>query len=135
MEQPAPKELMRIFTEVFDGTKYCQRMEIFNPGHGPHDNGSAIDIFLDATDADQRKLADAIVRLLVSEKSRLKWGAVIWNRQTWDNRGGPIPYERAQTMPHIDHIHIEWGPKGRMTMDFPGFKDKLAEVLANHKAD
>ncbi|WP_460981008.1 hypothetical protein [Spirosoma fluminis] len=135
MEQPAPKELKRIFTKVFQDSGYCQRMEIFNPGHGPHDDGSAIDIFLNANDSDQKKLADAIVRLLVSEKPRVKWGAVIWNRQTWDNRGGPVPYEQSQTMPHTDHIHIEWGPKGRVTMDFPGFEEKLSQVLQNHLAD
>jgi len=134
MEQPAPKELKRIFTIVFADTSYCNRMEIFNPDHGPHSDGSAIDIFLRANSPDELRLANAIVALLVQEKPVVNWGALIWNKQTWDRRGGPLPYEQRVKMPHTDHIHIEWGKHGRMTQEFPGFETKLKAVLAKHLA-
>jgi len=133
MEQPAPKELKRIFASVFQDTKYCQKMDIFRPHHGPHHDGSAIDIYLSADDPDEKELADAIVQLLIQEKLLVKWGAVIWNRLTWDGRGGPLPYEQAKTMPHREHIHVEWGEKGRLTLEFPGLEEKLKEVFIAHK--
>ena len=103
-------------------------MEIFNPGHGPHSDGSAIDIFLNVNNAGESALANSLIRLLVRQKHVVRWGAIIYNRQTWDNRGGPVPYERARSMPHTDHIHIEWGPVGRRTSAFPGVESEIETI-------
>jgi hypothetical protein len=125
VEQPAPKALKEMLARVFMDTRFCKRMEIFNPGHG---DGSAIDIFLNVGDASEYTLACKLIQLFVENKQLIKWGAVIYNRQTWDNRGGPVPYEQATRMPHTDHIHIEWGKVGRMTRVFPGLEDGIKTI-------
>jgi hypothetical protein len=128
MEQPAPRTLRDMLARVFKGTRFCQRMEIYNPGHGPHNDGSAIDIFLSVGNPDEFDVANNLIALLVAEKHTVKWGAIIYNRQTWDRRGGPIPYEGRKSMPHTDHIHVEWGSKGRMTSNFPGLETQIMAI-------
>jgi hypothetical protein len=138
LEQPAPKALKEMLMRVFKDTRFCKRLEIYNPGHGPHDDGSAIDIFLDVNDPGEYTLAAKLAHLFALKKSAINWGAVIFNRQTWDNRGGPVPYEKAATSPHTDHIHVEWGEKGRETKVFPGVEAQMEaireEVLKGEKA-
>ena len=128
MEQPAPRTLKEMLARVFGETCYCRRMEIFNPGHGPHSDGSAIDIFLNVNNPGEFALASSLIRLLVRHKTLVRWGAIIYNRQTWDNRGGPVPYEQARSMPHTDHVHIEWGRVGRMTSAFPGVESEIQTI-------
>ena len=117
-----------MLARVFKGTGFCQRMEIYRAGHEAHSDGSAIDVFLSVKDPDELLIANRLIGLLVSEKHTVRWGAIIFNSQTWDQRGGPLPYERKKTMPHTDHIHIEWGAQGKKTTSFGGLEAEITAI-------
>jgi hypothetical protein len=128
MEQPAPKTLRDMLARVFRGTGFCTRMEIYNPGHGPHTDGSAIDIYLSVNDPDELLIANRLIEVLLQYKTTVKWGAIIFNSQTWDRRGGPLPYEQRKKMPHTDHVHIEWGTQGRKTSNFGSLEEQITLI-------
>ncbi|MCE1179839.1 MAG: peptidoglycan-binding protein [Micrococcales bacterium] len=83
-----------------------------------HSEGRALDWMLSAYDADQRAVADSVVRWLTAPDSQGRPGAmarrfgimyIIWNRQMWrayaPERGWA---SYSGSSPHTDHIHFSF---------------------------
>jgi hypothetical protein len=71
-----------------------------------HSEGRAADIYLNAFDADQLQIGDALRDGFIRYYQSLGVDHVIWNTKIWSvDKGGPRPYTGGNG-PHTDHIHV-----------------------------
>ncbi|QIP12252.1 hypothetical protein G8759_06220 [Spirosoma aureum] len=71
-----------------------------------HSEGRAADIYLNAFDAEQRHIGDALRDGFIRYHQSLGVDHVIWNTKIWSvEKGGPRPYTGGNG-PHTDHIHV-----------------------------
>jgi len=104
----------------------------YQPSKDPHADGRALDIMLFATEPKEKIIAENIFAMFNAYKDEMRWGAIIYNRFTIDDFGGPRLYERNNWNDHSTHIHIEWSPSKAKTT---GFKDLIWEELKQINAD
>src|SRR5262245_10102986 len=120
-ECPAIKELADTLEACFRSTTLLTTNNV-SPGTR-HTAGLAIDIMLDVTRVEQRRLAHGIIDVLVAHHSSMQWSDLIYS----DFEGGAISYFHiparggfggpngmlkrnpytADTR-HGDHIHLDW---------------------------
>jgi hypothetical protein len=130
MPQPAPTALWQIIHGRFpDRTRFLGIS--MPPGHQDHSEGRALDVGIRAWIPAEKELAEKLVGALNDFSFEVMWSYFIWNRQITynDGRGGPLPYERAKTMPHTEHIHISWSRDSSAKMVFNGFANALDGIL------
>lgn len=98
----------------------------YKPSADPHADGRALDIFLFATTPKERIIGENIFAMFKAYKTEMNWTAIIYNRYTVDDFGGPRLYERNNWNDHSTHIHIEWSASKAQTT---GFKDLIWDEL------
>jgi hypothetical protein len=76
--------------------------------HDPHKEGRAIDIILFATIESERQVADELVDVFLTVREKMKWLALIYNKQEWNWAGQKFPRGGDVIRQHVTHIHIEW---------------------------
>jgi len=75
-----------------------------------HAEGRAADIYLDAFDAGERRLGDALYKMFVNNANDLGVDYVIWNMRIWSQEK---PTMRLFTKkPHHDHVHVSFTRAG-----------------------
>lgn len=104
----------------------------YKPADDPHDDGRALDIILFANNPKEKIIGENIFAMLHAYKKEMNWSAIIYNRFTVDDFGGPRLYERNNWNDHSTHIHIEWSASRSKTT---GFKDFIWEELKQINED
>lgn len=86
-------------------------------GNDPHRNGFAIDVTLrDAVVAGEARpqRGDRIANFFVRHAARLGVQYVLWSRYEWSASGRGAAWEAyTGSNPHVDHVHVEFGPEAR----------------------
>lgn len=98
----------------------------YKPAVDPHVDGRALDIILFAHELKEKTIAENIFAMFNAYKQEMRWAAIIYNRFTIDDFGGPRLYERNNWNDHRTHIHIEWSASKAQTT---GFKDLIWQEL------
>lgn len=104
----------------------------YKPAKDPHVDGRALDIILFATNPKEKIIGENIFAMFHAYKEEMNWTAIIFNKYTVDDFGGPRLYERNNWNDHSTHIHIEWSPSKSKTT---GFKDLIWEELKQINED
>jgi hypothetical protein len=150
-----PPHLQDPYPEPSDHNKPHQRLQAARgksvpsgPGD-PHPQGRALDIILFASDGYDKSIADQLVEAFLDERTTMKWGGPIYNKQEWNSAGAWMPRvltpevrkkilakRKAQgnnsevidkvAYEHVTHIHIEWGDA---SADQTGFASSLSDRL------
>ena len=128
-EQPAPRAIWNIINSRFPQTRFLGIL--MPPGHEDHSEGRALDVGLWAWVPAEKRLAYRLIDILRDYSFEVGWSYLIWNKQIWysDDRGGPLPYERAAEMPHTEHIHISWSEAASKKSTFNAFRHGMDELL------
>ncbi|GAA4398106.1 hypothetical protein GCM10023168_03800 [Fodinibacter luteus] len=110
------------FAKMLNATYGSRTYGILRHCAAEHGEGRALDWMINANNAEQRALANAITRWLAAPDSKGRPGAmakrfginyIIWNRQMWrayDTGRGWAPYYGVS--PHTDHIHFSFNWDG-----------------------
>lgn len=82
-------------------------------GFSAHAEGRAMDIYLSAFKADEKRLGDGLFDLFRTHSVALGVDHVIWNRRIWSrDKGGPRAYTNAANGPHTNHVHVAFTRQG-----------------------
>jgi hypothetical protein len=126
-EQPAPKELRGLLKNTFPEIKlkvpdgkggmminyqiYIVRNVAGSNNASDHSEGRAIDIYLEAGDTGEKKIADYLYQVFINSADDMGISYVIWNREWWKkSTGQKEPYTGSN--PHTNHIHVSWSRDG-----------------------
>ena len=104
----------------------------YKPADDPHVDGRALDIILFVKAPKEKIIGENIFAMFHAYKKEMRWTAIIYNRYTVDDFGGPRLYERNNWNDHSTHIHIEWSASKAKTT---GFKDLIWEELKQINSD
>ena len=74
----------------------------------PHIGGRALDIILRNNIPSELKVADDLVSIFLSLRTKMKWITVIYNKWEWNGAGTKFPRGGDAINQHLTHIHIEW---------------------------
>jgi hypothetical protein len=113
--QPAPRHLGRLlranFPQIRQTGIYNDRNIAGTSIKSAHAEGRALDIHLNATDPDQKFLAERLVQILIQRSTSMGVDNVIWNREIWSVAHPKIRRYHGVN-PHTDHIHVEFTREG-----------------------
>jgi hypothetical protein len=133
-DQPAPSTILSIIEQRFTIAPRGTTTGIYNPNHGPHGEGRALDIGLNANNTNDCIVGDLLVQCFIRNQQELRWAWMIWNHKEWDgdsNASRPVrgPLARDPNSPHTDHIHIDWNQPNSQLNNFPGFVADLDAMI------
>lgn len=97
-------------------------------GNDPHIAGRALDIVLFSSEPGELEVANNIVKVFLEAREKMKWIAVIYNREQWHRNGLKTPRLKKgdPSFEHLTHIHIEWDAA---SMSHTGFELDLEKGL------
>jgi hypothetical protein len=138
-EQPAPKELRQLLKVTFPEIKLkvangsetmgnyqilAKRKVAGSDNPSDHAEGRALDIFLDASDAGEKKIGDYLVNAFIESGDGMGISYIIWNREIW-KKGTGQKTKYGGKSPHTNHIHISWSKDGSQKIIFGSVTAKL----------
>ena len=128
--QPAPRALWEAVHANFPNVR---NLGIYSPRyvagtHTPshHSEGRALDIGLNVTLPDEKRLGDKLFTLLIDCARDLGLDEIIWNHRIWCMHR-PLVYPYQGQNPHDDHIHVGFTRTASQNKTLPGrFISRLA---------
>lgn len=139
-EQPAPKALRQILKVTFPEIKlnvpdgrgkmmsnyqiYVVRMVANSTTASDHSEGRAMDVYLEASDENEKKIADYLYEVFIKYADDLGLRNVIWNREIWMKSSGQKEKYTGNN-PHTNHIHISWSREGSQKVHFGALPARL----------
>jgi hypothetical protein len=139
-EQPAPKEVRQLLKNTFPEIKLkvpagngktMDNYQIFavrnvagSSNASDHSEGRAIDIFLEASDGSEKKIADYLFQVFMDNADDMGISYVIWNKEIWKKSTGKKEAHTG-TNPHTNHIHVSWSRDGSQKIIFGSVAARL----------
>ena len=139
-EQPAPKALRQILKVTFPEIKlnvpdgkgkmmvnyqiYVVRTVAGSTNASDHSEGRAMDVYLEASDQNEKKIADYLYEVFIRYADDLGIYYAIWNREIWRKATGQKVKYTGEN-PHTNHIHISWSKDGSQKVLFGALPARL----------
>ncbi|MEM9468473.1 MAG: hypothetical protein AAGA90_24100 [Actinomycetota bacterium] len=112
---------------TFMGIYNCRPPRGQSSGLSEHGEGRAVDIGLNAFDAEDLAVGDQIAEAMVTHADALGIQSVIWNRRVW-GYGRWFWRSYGGVNPHTDHLHIGQNWAGATTLT----ADQALDLLGDH---